>query len=167
MEAIVPLAGLKSTTIQNLVPGSLYYTINQPVTGRSFRMRVELEGAVSVGMVFLDGNERFNLGMLRGGDANAEALHVPVQNLHVRLGMGQAENLEFFTPGNLFVTPDEAFILVSMPGIGGATTLAYLSTSTWRVTRQPPATYAMFSQWQLLARKPHEDEVILSVGGLE
>lgn len=167
MEAIVPLAGFKSIPIQNLVPGNLFYTLHNPVHSRFFRLRVSLAGAAGVGIVSLDGGRPFDLAMLRADDANAPALHVPVENLHMRLGMGQVANVETWTAGNLFVTPGESFILVSKPGMGGQTAWAFVSTETWLVTEEHPVAFAVFSQWQLITRKAQKDEVILSVGGLE
>lgn len=165
MSAVIPLGQLRTQTIESLLPGSLFYTMQHTLHSRFHRLRVELDEAHPVGMVTLDDDGRFNLSMVKAGDAQSLALHVPAENLHVRLGMAQVADPEVFAPGNLIVTPEDALIVLRLPLMGGAYQIAYLSTTTWHVVREhPQRDYTVFTVWELVARNGEREDVLISVG---
>jgi hypothetical protein len=165
MTITIPLKGLKSQSVASLKPGAFFYKISAKGAAREYCLRADpSEPRLPAWSVSLGGDDRFYLDVVNAATAGSSvALAIPTGDLFVKLGVPAAVSEARYTPGNLLVDDDDAYIVVTWRSLGSENR-AVLSVSTWKLL-DPPDHCACFENWELLSRGSNGvDTSLLKVG---
>lgn len=165
MTITVPLKGLKSKSVASLKPGAFFYEVSARGAVREYCLRVDPDDQRRpAASISLAGDERFSLTLMSIATAGSKVvLAIPVGDLLAKLEVPAAVSEARYTPGNLLVTDDDAYIVITWKTVAGIN-LAALSMNTWKLV-EPPDVCACFENWELLSRGSNGvDTSLLKVG---
>lgn len=152
MRFVASIEGLIRKELQALAAGELFVMADERATKRPLCIRVELDPQVPgvAAWVWLGGDAPMTVSVLRGADAAAPCIAVPIRDLRTMISADVSPDADIYRPGNLFVSDAGATVLVQRRGLGGQTDNYHLSLSDWTVRRDPPNLYAFFTEWDLI-----------------
>jgi hypothetical protein len=151
MQTYIPLSKVKLVTIGSLAPGTAFCVAHNRLP-QQVGIRVDTGNAEAAGFVLLSSNEPLQLKILHGDDRNFGCVPLPIDDLHVRLGVEQPEINDDLRLGNLFINDQGASVLATKLDPGGvANTNVFVSLTDWLTSLDRPDDAAVFTNWELVA----------------
>lgn len=148
MKVDIPLADLKTVTVESLEPGSFFMFAQG--AARHTAIRLELGNPEIVGYVSVSPDDFFNFRVLRGADREARCVYLPLSDRHMRPSPSLPPR-DAFSPGNLLIGDAGAWLVGRQTTGMGDDYWVYVSLLDWTVSYDFPHGSAIFDTWEMVA----------------